>query len=603
MRQVINKILFMVMLTISISGCDDFLTEVNPNAISTDNFWKNLRDCESGMIAVYNQLRNPSIVELVPESLRADLAWPGYGRPNATNEFYLQTFTDGSKPGNNKWSELYKGIFRANQVIKGLEGIEDQMNTEEDKAKWVLLMAEARFFRGLFHFYAHSSFNQGQVVIFDFVPQSEKEFYQTVSPSEQVIEFFRKDFEFAHQHLPLTRTGFNGEGVPLDPQMLGRVSKGTVGAILGTSYLYEKDYVNAARYFKEVIDSGVYRLAHVGENSTTKGEFNEESILEISYDLNFKLEETVYSSKGTKSIYAMLISQVGGWRSLIPSCWLIMAYKNDALDPNDSRNLIVYTEIDPETGEEVQKTRLRDYSLRTSYSIALPDDRDLIYYGASPTVIRAQFSNLECAYFRKYSNWDIAQSEADLNNQSGINFRLMRLADVYLMYAEALIKGGTDESGVEEAIRYINRVRNRSALTLLGDTKDINFPQSTIDNINYDAMKLMEHLMYVERPLELALDGYAIRQLDLRRWGITKQRFQELSEITYTVDNFNYIDEQGENKVRYNCVIKEGYNPDYPNINLIDYTQAAANYNEDSHDYFPIPNIEKASNPNIFNPK
>ncbi|BDD02343.1 RagB/SusD family nutrient uptake outer membrane protein [Persicobacter psychrovividus] len=597
MKRNIVRYILCLLFVIPMTGCEDFLTQVNPNEISTDNYWRNLRECESGLIAVYNQLRNTGMMAVGAETNRSDLAYPGYGRPNATNEYYLQTFTDGSAAVNGKWDALYKGIFRANQVIRGLNGIEDDMITDDDVEKWHILMAEARFFRGLFHFYAHSTFNFGKIIIYDFVPEEEKEFYQPLSSSEDVKAFFRADLEYAREYLPLYRTEYKDDGTPSDPQMAGRIAKGAATSILGTSYLYEEDFDKAAKYFEEVLESGVYQLAHVSENSTSHGEFNQESILEIAYDLTYKIEESPWSPKSTKNTYAAEFSPVGGWRASLPSCWLIMAFREDAPDPTDSRNIITYMGEDPSTGEPIELNRVRDYSLRTSYSLALVDDRDLPYYNAT-TAQAAGFNNLETGYFRKFTNWDITENETSLNQQSGINYRLLRLADIYLMYAEALIKGGNG-GDVAKAIEYINEVRYRSALILLGTAPDVNHPGSSFDGITYNAKSLMDHLMYKERPLELCLEGYAIRQIDMRRWGITKRRFEDLSKQIYHGENYEFIDQDGAVQTRWGSVLTEGPNSGFPEKNMIDFQEAATNYNERMHSYFPIPNSETTANPNL----
>ena len=36
------------------------------------------------------------------------------------------------------------------------------------------------------------------------------------------------------------------------------------------------------------------------------------------------------------------------------------------------------------------------------------------------------------------------------------------------MYAECLIKGGTDETGFDEALMYVNKVRQRAGTMLMG---------------------------------------------------------------------------------------------------------------------------------------
>lgn len=560
-------------------ACDDFLEESNPNEMSTDSYWKTLDDCEAGLNAVYNAFKNGSVMRTNDEYNRSDMTWPGWGRPNTTNSYYLQTFTDASGAPNSKWDACYKGIFRANQVIEAVDAL---MGTGVDENRATELMGQARFFRGLFYFYLHSSFNNGSVLIFDFVPQDEADFYQTVRPAEEVRAFFTADLEYAHQNLP-------GK---YDDKNLGRATAGAAAAVLGKSYLYAKEYDMAAQYFKDVIENSEYGYAltqHVGDNFTTKNELNQESILEIVYSLNYKNELSPYDEGNTSSTLNFAVSPKGGWRSMYPSCWLIMAYKNDAMDINDTRNYVT---------DEDGTQRLRAYNLRTSYSIALVDDVDMQYYGVI-TAEGTAFNNSETAYWRKHSNWDITDNEKNISQatpRSGVNYRVIRLADVYLMYAEALIKGGTDNSKIDEAMMYVNRVRHRSALQLIGMDGTGEFPSADHNDVDYDAGSLMQHLMYVERPLELSAEGHAIRTIDMRRWGITHQRFQELSQIRYYREDYKFVDSKGKNVTRWGSVLFEGEKNDK---DLIDYQQAAQNYNEAAHAYWPLPSSEFITNPEL----
>jgi hypothetical protein len=49
------------LMFLSLSSCDDlldgFLTQENPNEVTTDVFWDNLSDCNKGLTAVYNSLK------------------------------------------------------------------------------------------------------------------------------------------------------------------------------------------------------------------------------------------------------------------------------------------------------------------------------------------------------------------------------------------------------------------------------------------------------------------------------------------------------------------------------------------------------------------
>lgn len=561
------------------SACSDFLEEVNPNEMSTESFWKTVDDLDAGMIAVYNAFKNQNVLAIGDEYNRSDMTWPGWGRPNTSNQYYLQEFNESSGTPNNKWDALYKGIFRANQVISASQELIPGLADEASQERATIILAQARFFRGLFYFYLSTGFNNGSVPVFDFVPQNEEDFYQPVRPAEEVVEFYREDLQFAHENLPAKWTR------DIDR---GRVTAGAAAAVLGKSHLYQEEYSQAATYFQEVIETpeyGYHLTESIGDNFTTTNELNAESILEINYSLSYKSEISPWAEEQVSNNLNFTVSPVGGYRAVYPSCWLIMAYKGDKMDVNDPRNYVL---------EEDGSTRLRTYSLRTSYSIALVDDLDLEYYGTS-TAEATAFNNKETGYFRKYSNWETVSNEKDIvpNLRSGVNVRVIRLADVYLMYAEALLMG---EGNVEEAMTYINRVRRRSALQLLGMDGSGEFPAAAHDNVTYDVQSLMEHLMYVERPLELSLEGNAIRTIDMRRWGITKQRFEELSQRKYYTENYPFVNSKGQNVTRWSSVLTEEVVG--TNI-LIDYQQAASNYIPSAHAYWPIPNSELVANPKL----
>ncbi|GGF36398.1 RagB/SusD family nutrient uptake outer membrane protein [Echinicola rosea] len=561
------------------TGCSDFLEEVNPNEMSTESFWKTVDDLDAGLIAVYNAFKNQNLLAIPDEYNRSDMTWPGWGRPNTSNQYYLQEFNESSSTPNNKWDALYKGIFRANQVIVASEELIPTLKDESSQERASTILAQARFFRGLFYFYLTTGFNEGNVPIFDFVPQNEEEFYQPVKPKEEVMAFYLADLEYAHEHLPPSYSRDIDQG---------RVTAGAAAAVLGKSHLYNENYTQAKVYFEDVMENPAYGYAlteNIGDNFTTTNELNSESILEINYSLAYKSEISAWAEEQVSNNLNFTVSPVGGWRSLYPSCWLIMAYKEDPVDINDPRNYVV---------DEDGSTRLRKYSLRTSYSIALVDDTDLEYYGTS-TAEATAFNNKETGYFRKYSNWEIVEDEKDIvpNLRSGVNVRVIRLADVYLMYAEALLMG---DGNVEEAMTYINRVRHRSALQLLGMDGTGEYPAAAHDNQTYDVQSLMDHLMYVERPLELSLEGNAIRTIDLRRWGITKDRFEELSQRKYYTDNFEFVNSNGQSVTRWASVLTtEEMESDV----LIDYQQAASNYIASEHAYWPIPNSEIVANPQI----
>ncbi|OWW23707.1 hypothetical protein B4Q04_19230 [Zobellia sp. OII3] len=586
MKTTITKRLFAIIIPVlAFVGCsDDFLEQTNPNQISTETFWKDNKDLEQGLIGTYKGFANANNINLVGELARTDLAWAsGYQRPNNTNEYYLQIFNDASSVPNNKWSANYTTIFRANQVIEAAAKIGETYTTEKEKEEGLIILAQARFIRGYIYFNLYNTFNKGAVPIFDFVPVKESEFYQPIASAEEVKKFYMEDLKFASENLP----------VSWEDKEKGRVTAGAAVAVMGQSYLYEGDYETASTYFKSVIDDYGYSLTpNIGSNFTTMDEFNEESILEVGYSLDFKNELGAWDGRdvANPAYVRQFTGGDGTWRGAIPANWLILKYRDEPLDFSDSRNKVV----DEEGNESFRK-----FSLRTSWSVALVDDEDMGYYLREKTGQGSIFNVRMTAFWRKHTNWDITRSEEELSPgkvRSGVNERLIRLAEIYLQYAECQIKLGN----VDEALVYINRVRRRSGVQLLGLNGTGEFPANDHDNKSYDAQSLMEHLMYTELPLELSAEGDGNRNIDLRRWGVKAERFKELAQRRYTADHYTLLDEEGKEVTRWASILKElpAGDPDIDE-NWNEFQEAANNYNDDLHAYWPLPNSEIISNPQL----
>ncbi len=143
----------------------------------------------------------------------------------------------------------------------------------------------------------------------------------------------------------------------------------------------------------------------------------------------------------------------------------------------------------------------------------------------------------------------------DKLSQSGVasvnNYRILRLADVLLLKAEAVLQSGGSTS---EAIGYINQVRGRARAMVPAGTEPAD--RSTVET---DKTKIMQWIMD-ERLIELAGEGQ--RWFDMRRWQI---------QGILTIDNSTFSSN----------------------------VSAYMNFQIPKHLYFPIPNSEIDVNPNV----
>ncbi|WP_316839509.1 RagB/SusD family nutrient uptake outer membrane protein [Pedobacter gandavensis] len=111
-------------------------------------------------------------------------------------------------------------------------------------------------------------------------------------------------------------------------------------------------------------------------------------------------------------------------------------------------------------------------------------------------------------YFtKKLVNWNLVATSTEVNVES-YPWPTMRLADLYLLYAEALNESGS--SG--EALPYLNQIRERAGL------KSVEESWTTYSNNpgKYTTVAGLRDIIHQERGIELAFE--ASRFWDLRRW-------------------------------------------------------------------------------------
>ncbi|WP_029489301.1 RagB/SusD family nutrient uptake outer membrane protein [Ochrovirga pacifica] len=599
------KLAVLSMLALTFTSCqDDFLEQENPNAPSTSTFWKTLEDLEYGLIGAYKNFGSTQNIRLIDDMSCSDLAWAsGWQRPTNSNEYYLQIFNEASDAVNRKWHQNYRTIFSANQVIAACEKLIGTFNSEVEEERANQILAEARFIRGYMYFLLHNAYNEGAVVIKDKPSESEEDYSSPLQSAEKVKEFLLADLDFASKNLPISWA--NGHR--------GRVTAGAAVALMGQTAMYHGDFATAAEYFKRVINDYGYALTpDIGSNFTTRDELNEESIIEVVYSMDFKNNLGPWDSRDVANTsYHKRLTGVNGWWGAVAANWLILEYRNDAIDTADPRNVIITENPDGTTSQ-----RFRSFSPRTSQSVALVDELDTPYYknsnpekGDLPGQVTNFNVKMTC-FWRKHTNWDLGAVNEDALSpgkvRSGINERLLRLAEIYLQYAECQIELGN----MDEAMKFINRVRRRAGVVLLGPVGTGEYPNNDHDNITYTPQTLMEHLRLKEYPLELSCEGDGDRNIDLRRWAkygnyaiedFKKKRFEELASRRYDALDHEVIMKDGTKVTRWGSIVVEVPEND-PEVDVTwnEFQRAAENYNQ-TKAYWPVPNSEIIANGNLYN--
>lgn len=465
----ITVFLSLALVTTSCVDNED-LTQLDPNNDSVDNFWKTDEDALKGINATYGSLltdgtymrSTPLLLDVKADDSRTNSPWGSMYNVGHFN-------SNVADPAIYGWAyeTYYQGIYRANQVLTNVPGIEF-----EDEALKNRIIGQAHFLRGLYFFHA--------VNLFKNVPlPTELAVYYPQKTQEEGWAQVIADFKVAAELLPNSYVGLSG----LDAGQKGRATKGAALGYLGKAYLFTKDFTNARTTFKQVIDLGVYSLVpNYRDNFTTANENNSESLFEVQFSrdaggVDLGWGGAPASGWGKTSARAITYApRAFGWTDVQPTWALFNEFK-----------------------EEKTKTGADDPRLDATIFYNKPGGMQLYgkdfatFYASSP----ADLNDLFC---RKYQNSD-GQFADEYDWRSGINERLLRYADILLMYAECLNETG-DTQG---AYTYIQMVRDR-----------VNLPDLATAKPGMSQAQMREQIGH-ERFLEFPLEGH--RFDDIRRWG------------------------------------------------------------------------------------
>ena len=545
-----NKLLILLIATLTVlCSCSyDQLNIENPNNLPLDNFWSSEEDIQKGLIATYAALQLDGLfggASSTQHPVRSDTGRPNNWNANAIGLSKL-AFNENSDIVKKRWRDCYIGIFRANQVLANLYTIDLSEQTRTQ------IEAEARFLRGFFYYSLYRGYNGGSVIIHTTPPQSSEDFYKSPSPANEVFNLIKSDLEFAYTNLPQQYE---------NSQDLGRATWGAATAMLGKLHINAHNYDLAKMKFKEILDSNLYSLtANIGDNFDAEHEMNSESIFEVAFSTELSqgtsgsAADGPLGSEATSRARTLATVEGGGYRTIMPSYYMTMLFKKDTMDITNPINS--------------NRTGVANYSIRASMSIAIANDDNTTLY-QNPSNLGGAYNNNEASYLKKFQNWTLLR-ESD-QSISGINERVIRLADVMLLYAECLLQTG---GAYTEALDLINEIRYRAGVVLL-------------EPVDYDNSSTMEHIMWTERPLELMFEGHDTRWEDLTRWDKVQEQYDRLALKSYVLISKNLYE--------FDPAIHNEENK------LIEFESAATSYQSAIHNYFPIPSTEQNSNPGLFN--
>lgn len=407
------------------TSCENFLNHKDPSNFNTDNYFTQPSHAEGIVNAIYQSLypihTNQSwlITELRTGAVNSTFTANG-GFPNFRIVRNLEMSAD--HPSVEVfWESHYRGIGNANLAISEIP------NIQMDEANKRRLLGEARFLRAYFYFNLVRIFG-GIPLITDIIDLDSPELKPNRASVEAIYELIVEDLTIAEE-----------SGLPFNDES-GRATLGAVKSLLADVYLtmagyplqMGSDYYELARdKAKEVIDSQEYSLFDSYDAFRNP---NRDNMIEHIFMVQFHELEQPSNSL-----------QIG----LPPFKLGISAYSSEQGFTFAQQEFVEsYANGDKRAEEEV--------FFFTEYT-SESDRNETVALGEN-------------------YNYKFFDEEAHLTTaQSGLNWQIIRYADVLLDYAEASneISGPT-----AEAYEAINRIRRRANISELSGLDKLQFKEA-----------------------------------------------------------------------------------------------------------------------------
>jgi len=435
----------------------------NPNALPVTAFWKTADDAEKGLVSCYGPLTSIQgwgrMLGAILTIQRGDDVNPFPSTGVQDVGTFLAVPNDGRVAEG--WGELNAIVARANAVLFNVP------NITMDDAEKTRILGEAYFMRALAHFYLLNMW--GHIPLITKPIEKLDDLFVEQASQQDVWASIIADAKDAQSRLPET----------VAAKDVGRATWGAATALLGKAYLFTQDWTNAAAEFKKIIDKPtLYQLVpNYQDNFLESGNNNTESIWELQY------QSTPTGNWGTSGTANPLRGQA--WEPDIAP----VGFTSQGTTTVNQWVFDLFMEqktIDNKIDPRAYATLLWNY----------PGAK--VYQESFQTALNGD--NLNKIWIRKYLNYDRTSSLTPGSwGYANNNRRMIRLADVLLMYAEAENEAAGPDA---DAYAAINRVRARA------NVPDITAGLSK-DNFRAAVRR--------ERVLELSVEGD--RVFDLLRWG------------------------------------------------------------------------------------
>ena len=555
------KIIFSALVILLLNACkNDFLEINDPNNPTEITYYTSLYNAQLAVNGVYGEFHDERLffgeifyilqfstgeAEYVhPESRYTDFNNYNYGPTNMLIGDY--------------YAGWYRIVGRANNVIKGLNKMVETGAFKGDDLTTIQTMkGQCYFLRGLAYSYLVRSFGQLMpsnlgydpslpgVIISDTILTTREQMYKDRSSCGEVYDAIVKDFKTAESLLP----------VSWPEAEAGKATKGSAQAYLGETYVYLQDWTNAKNSFDKILANSQYKLmTNFADNFDYEHINNAESIFEvgfnnsiIGYSGTYAYRLLALQSWGTSQVRLETIDKFsssvvintqtlataaaaratvfgstykGYFNELVKIATTLKGNsypgKSAFLDAIRSKTEIPFYDVDGVTyikGVSHFLNAVSPKDPRLTATVYTPKVDYVVTFNPTSKTWERKLFDFSNYGIKKYIPDSIeveAAQAAGMGNTGhmSMNFRIMRLDDVYLYYAEVMSQLGDNTKAKE----YLNKIVRRANKLPIDNISPIDVSPS-------DVMAEIRNQTYLETCLEAKI------WFHYRRWNIAEQEW------------------------------------------------------------------------------
>ena len=507
-------------MAVGLSSCNGYLDEENLSNVNADEYFQKSEGFESLVNGAYASLRSIWANEPWLFNLGVDIYTRGesydVGGSYENRDVYSSELNEyGTLDAQNSfvgnfYQNVYYGIQVCNTAINkagSVSGLSESTVSQR--------LAEARFLRAYYYYLLTEQFGDVALVTEE-INKPQTDFSRT--PEKEVYDFIISELNDAIKMLPASQENF------------GRATQGAAKHLLGLVYLTRgyktygqpSDFNQAATLFDEVINSGQYQLQPTyADVYDPDNQTNNEVIFSVQYDT--KSFGGQHGGNNQRYLYGFLLdkkvptgferySSRYGYHDnqFMPTQFLYSLFNTSVDSRYDVNFTSEYYATMPDESIGLKEGDLRVYFPKYDQSFTKADSLALMQENPNAIIITPDRwkQDIEhiggsgmCPMITKFGDPKDDYTGDSRQKKSSRDIFLFRLADTYLLAAEAYYKAGDNVKAAER----INAVRRRAALP--GHADDMTIQPSDV-NIDF---------ILDERAREMA--GEYNRWMDLKRTG------------------------------------------------------------------------------------